>query len=67
MSIYSDKQANKCGIFEKKNRSREQLQIAEKVQLNDKSNKYGKQSTLLSTLLHLTYFADFSSKKKESR
>lgn len=31
--------------------SREQLQIGEKVQLNDKSNKYGKQSSLHSTLL----------------
>lgn len=71
-TIYSDKQANRCGIFEKKNMFKveicwKQLQIVEKVWLNDKDNKYGKQSTLLSTLLPLTYFVDFSSRKKGSR
>lgn len=66
MSIYSDKLANRCGVFEKKKTYlKKYFSFGEKLKLNDKTSKYN--SILLSTLLLLTYFVDFSSRQKEGR
>lgn len=73
LSIYSDKQANRCGIFEKKKlylkpRAISIFSFGEKVKLNDKNNMYNKGRILLGTFLTLTYlFLNFSSSQKKSR
>lgn len=72
LSIYSDKQANRCGIFEKKKiylrlRAISIFSFGEKVKLNDKNNKYNKERILLSTFLTLVYLLNFSSSQKKGR